>query len=339
MRILLPIFIVVASVSFCRGQMSISDGDTTYTGVRFALQHAEKVERLTVLDSEITYLTDDLLRLRKLKVLTIYSHRLHELPPVIYKLKNLEELSIIARGRSPFFVRNDSLRISAKIADLTKLRSLTLFSQGILDLPPELAVCDSLTTLMISYSPLDDRQFRVITSMKQLKVLGMQNCFLKTLPDAFSQLDLEELHLDHVRESERSYRNEFTAFPQAIFSMKNLRTLGLDDNRITHIPDEIRSLKKLQRLRMWNNRLSEIPEVIGELDELQQLDVSMIYAPDSAHALRISDAIGKLNKLTYFNIEKQGISRKRLEELRKLLPQCTVYLYEEYQPPAIYMQD
>ena len=118
--------LIFGATSFA--QISISDRDTTYNRLSFALQHADRVLRLNIPDSEAKHITEDILKLKNLKVLKIFTDSLHSLPEYIYKLKNLEELWIGVYSRRPFFRRNDSLRISPKIINLTKLRSLTLYS-------------------------------------------------------------------------------------------------------------------------------------------------------------------------------------------------------------------
>ena len=63
--------------------------------------------------------------------------------------------------------------------------------------------------------------------------------------------------------------------PESVLTLKSLRTLILNDNKIQHIPDEISNLQSLGRLSLENNQLTVLPKQIFELPNLRELNINI----------------------------------------------------------------
>lgn len=61
--------------------------------------------------------------------------------------------------------------------------------------------------------------------------------------------------------------------PDAIFSLKTLKSLWLMCGGITHVPDAILNLDRLESLSLSANKLTEIPPVIFQMHSLQELSI------------------------------------------------------------------
>ena len=84
---------------------------------------------------------------------------------------------------------------------------------------------------------------------------------LKTLPEINSKADY--LNLD---------RNELVN-ADAVATLKGLKWLRLNDNRLTTLPD-LKDLVSLRRIYLRNNRFAAVPETLKDLPALTDIDLS-----------------------------------------------------------------
>jgi len=70
------------------------------------------------------------------------------------------------------------------------------------------------------------------------------------------------------------YKKALTEIPDAIFTLKNLEVLIIDDQKITTIPDDINKLENLKTLKIVYNDITEIPSAIGDLKNLETIELN-----------------------------------------------------------------
>ena len=117
---------------------------------------------------------------------------------------------------------------------------------------------------------------------------------LEGLPSEIGQLQsLEKLILGKWDKKENKRKgNRFTAIPQGIFQLTNLKELSISYNQITAIPDAIANLANLTELNLWGNQITTIPDAIAQLANLTSLDLN------NNQITAIPDAIAQLANLT-----------------------------------------
>jgi Leucine-rich repeat (LRR) protein len=127
-------------------------------------------------------------------------------------------------------------------------------------------------------------------------------------PEVFSMPRLSELALDGAN---------LTRFP-TILPDTTLRYLFLISNMIGVVPNEIAELSNLRVLELDHNRIVRLPENICNMEHLTTLslyDNQISVLPDS---------IGKLVKLKDLNLIGNPISKRELDRLHAVLPNCVI---------------
>lgn len=189
------------------------------------------------------------------------------------------------------------------------------------ELPPGMSQLDGLRTLELHESGLKTLP-EDIGDLQQLCTLWAWNTRISSLPADFARLSqLKDLLLQDNRLGPR--------IPMAIFSLRQLSCLDLQNcgienvsgaigqlsaltyldlckNRIDELPDSIGSLSQLMTLKLWRNRIVRLPESINKLTRLKELKVS-------ANRLRnLPETIGRLAQLQV--LEASGNSLEALPD-------------------------
>lgn len=137
--------------------------------------------------------------------------------------------------------RNLSLRDLHKLIKIAKIeswKSLNLINSGLTEIPAEIGTLDELETLYLSnFFPYD------------------------------------EYEKNEVDFNQRSF-NKFTALPEEIGQLRNLRHLHLYGTRIRCLPLTISNLKKLEFIQLNWTTLKDFPEVICDLSSLRELAIN-----------------------------------------------------------------
>jgi Leucine-rich repeat (LRR) protein len=89
-----------------------------------------------------------------------------------------------------------------------------------------------------------------ITQFKNLQILTVSNCKLKSLPAEIGELT----HLQRVS----LYKNKLRVLPEELRKLHNLQVLYLGKNKLTTIPMWVGGLGKLRRLDLSYNPLSPL---------------------------------------------------------------------------------
>jgi Leucine-rich repeat (LRR) protein len=221
-----------------------------------------------------------------IKRLFFHELELQDLPAVIYRFPNLEELYLqknqltsvtLDMGRLPKLkqinlqanrITNDGLHISRN----KSLWLLQLNHNKFDDIPRSVANSRRLESLWIGGNVLErlsDRSFRRLRSVRDV---NFYETGLKVLPDGIKKLKrLEVLDL---------YHNELTQLPDAITRLKRLTHLAVAHNQISGLPEKIYKLKYIHTLYAHHNRLSKLPGKIGQLTQMKILDLGFNWFTD-----------------------------------------------------------
>lgn len=113
--------------------------------------------------------------------------------------------------------------------------------------------------------------------------------------------------------------NGIDSIPISIFSsLKNLRILILQKNKITKIPIEIRSLKNLEELDVSYNKINYIPKEIVELKNLKKLNIS------NTKIKSLPLEIFEMDQLEILDIRNTKIPSQFISMLEKHLPNTLI---------------
>ena len=263
--------------------------------------------------------------LRNLQTLIMAECTLKHLPVALWSILSLQVLDV-SRNKVGFIV--------SEVGNLTDIRHLRLAQMDLDTLPPEIGFCDRLETidlmgnpidnlpetlvecrqlyeLKISYKTfyrlLDDYMFQlidegkirsehiphVIFELESLQSLDLNQTKLNFIPPDHTLLNLNELYLSN---------NSFTAIPESICSMKQLKLLDMSQNRIETIPEHFLQIKRLETLILSYNQLTTLPKIIVRLPTITKLIL------DHNHIHRIEHGVSKNRSLLILDLSYNQLS-------------------------------
>jgi Leucine-rich repeat (LRR) protein len=179
---------------------------------------------------------------------------------------------------------------------------------------------------------------KVILKYKNLKILELFDNYISDIPDWMVNLDkLEKLTL---------FKNQFKVFPASILKLKNLRVLdfsaneiggfqkldypstqksklneiNLSLNKISDVPQDFIYFENLKIIKLENNNLKTIPPVLFKMKSLEKLYLYHNQITD----YNIDDN-SPVNDLKSMFLDGNLISIKKIEELKKIFPNCYIY--------------
>lgn len=198
-----------------------------------------------------------------------------------------------------------------------RISRLDLASAGVAELPPEIGVLDSMTTLDLRENELTFlppeigrlsglRTFYLqsnelgsvppqIGDLPLLVSLSLQDNALRSLPPEIGNLaTVSVLNLDG---------NQLGALPGTIGGMELLSSLNLAGNDLTHLPGQIGQLAHLQVLRAEDNRLQNVPDSLGDLQSLRRLDLR------NNEIEVLNHRVGAISTLQYLHLSGNRLSQ------------------------------
>lgn len=196
-------------------------------------------------DLQLDNIGNQLVNLKKLKVLQLDSNNLLELPKWVGQLKSIKNISL---------VYNPQLNYSKSLNNLNTLKGLkklNLSYNNLLELPESITGLTQLKNLRLSHNKINDsNSFKRLARLENLKFLWLDNNLIVTLdPEIGALSQVSELYLDN---------NQLGFLPKEIASCKKLHILYLGNNRFKELPDEILSMN-IYMLAIYGNEISTIP--------------------------------------------------------------------------------
>jgi Leucine-rich repeat (LRR) protein len=180
------------------------------------------------------------------------------------------------------------------LGELTSLRRLSIAYSGITDLPGALRGLRAITSLDLGGN---ERMTSVPTVIRELTSLTefTLSGSLTSVPDWIGELtDLVTLTL---------WFNSLTRVPASIGSLRRLKELRLNRNRLAALPDTIGELVGLEVLRLENNELETVPDSIGDLANLRDLSLS------GNRLTEFPDAVTRLPALRLLSLDGNEVTR------------------------------
>ncbi|CAH1239392.1 SHOC2 [Branchiostoma lanceolatum] len=269
-------------------------------------------------------LSEKLIRLTNLKVLSLVECNLDTVPAVVMELQQLETL-VLGNNKNitlPDEMCNlvnltyldldscDLTSVPAVVMKLSRLKGLRLSKNKNIKLPEDMSSLANLTYLKLAYCDLDtlppvvpkllnlqeldlsdNKQISLpeeLCRLGNMKVLRLSFCNLDTVPPAVLKLtQLEELDLS---------RNSGIHLPDELAGLTNIRGLNLDNTDMVTVPPVVLRLTKLEWLDLSFNPLQTLPAEVGQLTNVKHLNLSYCQL----HTLPTE--VGRLTQLEWLNL-------------------------------------
>jgi Leucine-rich repeat (LRR) protein len=191
-------------------------------------------------------------KIRRLDTLNVSRNRLTALPRQMKRLKHL----------SAFYADYNRLTHSITWYPLPKLKKLSLISNQLEILPPEIGQYRSLVSINVANNKIT-QVAPEIARLQRLRQIILYANQLTAIPDCIFELrQLEELDV---------YMNRITEVPDKISRLQHLTHLYLSFNQIEKLPESIATLQRLKGLYAHHNRLSQLSDSYAALQDLEVL--------------------------------------------------------------------
>jgi Leucine-rich repeat (LRR) protein len=209
-----------------------------------------------------------------LKVLRLYGNPIDSMPEQVSPGVMLEGLSLGSVDRT----LSSLPELFAQA--FPQLRTLRLW--GRLEVLPEsFAKLQALEDLDLRANLLDDRIWPIISKLKALRELHIQETRVTVIPDS-----IKELTRLKVLEVQKASLENLSG---DLWTMPCLEVLDLSDNAITSFPAPGQGLSRLKKLWLPRNRLKALPDRLDVFPRLEEFDLegnSLTALPSSALGLK-----------------------------------------------------
>lgn len=197
-------FLVLAVFTFAGNEKST----TSYSNLKKAFQHPEKVEVLDLSYQQLASLTDSIGLFTNLKTLNLSNNKISKLPLAINKLKKLKTLNL---NNNQFVDQNE---LFENLSNLKNLQNLSLNNCMLFFIPASISNAKSLKKLSINNNFIKELPNQ-ISKLKKLEFLDLSNNQIKKLPTSFVQL----ARLSHLNLS-NNFNLEMNSIFEALGIMK-----------------------------------------------------------------------------------------------------------------------
>ena len=276
-------------------------------------------------DSSIVQLQDALAATDTLKVkrLDLNQLELKEVPTVIYRFPNLEELYLgkneieaasIDMARLPRLKQlhmqgNQLTNQSFKISGNKSLDVLNLNENRFTDIPDVARNCYKMSSLWLGGNALTALSNRSFKKLKQVRDLNFYRSSVVILPKGIKKMrNLQVLDL---------YYNQMEVLPKSIIRLRKLTHLAIANNNLTYLPKKINKLKNVHTLYAHHNRLSKLPESIVKMQKLKILDLGYNWFTNFPTELISFSGLEELDLSSnnFTDFPSQLLSIKKLDKL------------------------
>lgn len=215
--------------------------------------------------------------------------------------KNVYSLSLASQG---------NLDIPAKIAKLQNLQELRIYARGMVSIHPKLAKLNRLKKIAITgeFNTLPDG----ITELDSLEELKITSVALKNIPESFGNLkQLQTLYLANVPHIDmEGLAKAIALLPQRIsLAYSNGATPRNADLHITinsprpSIPTNLHEAQNIVALNLRGLQLVSLPESVGKLQNLENIMLS------GNRLKTLPESIGNWTKITRLQITRQPLEK------------------------------
>lgn len=193
----------------------------------------------------------------KVKILDLSNKSLTELPSVLIKFKNLEEIDLSGNTNLDLF---GSFQLLSRFR---KLKSLSINSIND-SIPDNISTLASIEELDLEKSGLTSIPEGVKRLTRLRKLILWDN--------KISNISLQHGDLPNLEEIELGL-NKLTAFPDDLSLIPNLKIISVYHNSISFVSPGIKKFLRLEKIDMRGNKLSSLPVEFGDLKTIRKLDL------------------------------------------------------------------
>ena len=270
----------------------ILDLDNTHTSDVRPLEKLSSLQRVYMSNTFVVDITP-LSNLRHLKTLHLSNTPIEDIGP----LSNLEELQRL-------MLNNGQISDISPLEGLFELEHLTLTNTAVRDLSP-LRNLSKLQSLGLAGTNVSD--IFPLAKLIMLQSLVLWNTKISNLEPLCGMKRLKKLDLDSTRVQDLA----------PISALSALETLELRDAPVSDI-SALANLPSLRVLKLWNTQVSDI-EPLSQLTSLVSLDLDGTKVSD-IRPLRQNKGLESLD------LRNLDLSKSSVEELRKALPDCNIFV-------------
>ena len=260
-----------------------------------ATTRPDTVKKLAFGGLQLEQIPDVVYRFTNVEEISLSRNYLTSLPARLTTLPRLQRLDLAwnrLREDSLFFTRN------------THLKAITLQNNALTTVPASLRQNRRLESLWLGNNDLPNLDGRALKRLHRLNDLNLYNAQLAVLPRQIAKLRrLRVLDL---------YYNNFTALPKQLGRLHRLEQLAVAHNKLSALPASLGGLRHLQTLFVHHNQLSQLPATLAKLTHLAVLDIG--YNGFST----VPDVLSRITSL-----EELDLSSNNLQELPVSLTQLT----------------
>lgn len=231
-------------------------------------------------------------RFPNLEELDLSKNNLHELPArLTADIPTLQRLSVLYNA-----IPNDSVFITRN----KHLISLNLQGNKLTQIPASVRLNRRLESLWMGNNKLAKLTSKQFRGLRRLTDLNLYNAGLTQLPKGVGRIKrLTVLDL---------YYNKFTELPKQLSRLKKLEQLAIAHNDLKEINKSLAKLRRLQVLYAHHNRISQLPAELQQLKNLRTLDLGYNW---------FSTAPAVLSALP--NLEELDLNNNNLQEFPTVL--------------------
>ncbi|GEM_PF-5905832 len=246
-----------------------------------AMRAPERITELYITGRKLRTLSVDFRPFVRLRKLDLSNNCLQDLPSTLADVPQLE--SLVLSG-------NSFSQLPQVISECLHLKELVIDSTYITHLPLWLARLPALNALWANGCPLGEWP-EVVGQLKQLRVLGLGACGLKSISSDVIWPVLEKLDLS---------ANQLKRLPPVTCRWRALRQVNLNNNHLRQL--DLSGWKQLETLSVAYNRLRLWPTGLAQLSRLRYLDLSnnqlrLADAPEQLHLPQLRQLLLARNKL------------------------------------------
>jgi len=233
-----------------------------YRDIKSLPNNLDSVYRLDLSESNLTQLPEILFKLSNLQELNISQNQISDLKGI----KGLEQLQILNIGMNNFNT------FPNEILELKNLKVLSLWWNDIKTLPDDFFNKNSKIEELDLSSMFEfdfETNLTKIHRFKNLRRLNLGNNQIPNLTLQFDKLD-SLVVFGYIRQEEIDINDLI----RKLSNCKKLKVIHLSCNHIKQLPKEIILLENLEELNLYQNELTELPIEIINMKYLKEVSLS-----------------------------------------------------------------
>ena len=218
------------------------------------LKYCKKTQYLSILDSDIEIIPDNIGSLEVLKIISICSTDIKTIPDTIKYCHLLEDLYL--------YDNHCMWSLPSSLKNCTFLKYISISNCNFYEFPRVICELENILDLDISNNEIEEIPNEIL-NLKKLEYLKCSSIKIKSLPYSIKECkELKEIHLKF------SYLEEL---PPTIGELKELTFLDLRGTRIHNLPETIGKCSSLEMIDLDHSNLESLPKSLIELKEIKEI--------------------------------------------------------------------